>query len=346
MRLSDSAAIEMRPTSSVCRNWPRPRFGIADEVLVGHPDVVEEQLAGVEALPTDAAHLRPHGEPGVSFSTTKRGVGGLRLVVARDAGQQRHAEGHVGAGVGDEGLAAVDQPPAVLALGPGADAAGVGAGVGLGEAEGPEGTALGQRPQPPLALLVVAEQEQGQRADGDVGLPRGGDGLVGQADLLHGGDEADRGHPDPAPLLGDEHAEQPELAHLAEQVGGAPRLLPRHGGAGRDLLLGEVAAEVGQVLFGFGEGEVHRPVILWTDRSNGSACGGQSCSILRSPRSGVHDSTTSLVASASRPLMTTSVMTATNISPVRLARSALPWAPIRPLSLVPRPPPRPVNRPP
>ena len=75
-----------------------------------------------------------------------------------DAGQQRHAEGHVGAGVGDEGLAAVDQPAAVLRLGPGADAAGVGTGVGLGEPERAEHAALGQRPQPALALLVVAEQ--------------------------------------------------------------------------------------------------------------------------------------------------------------------------------------------
>ena len=54
----------MRPTSSVPRNWPRPSFGIADEVVVGHPHVVEEQLAGVEPLPADAAHLRPHREPG------------------------------------------------------------------------------------------------------------------------------------------------------------------------------------------------------------------------------------------------------------------------------------------
>ncbi len=248
----------MRPTSSVCRNWPRPRLGSPTRCSSGHPHVVEEQLARVEALPTDAAHLRPHGEAGGVLLDDERGVGGLGIVVARDAGQQRHAEGHVGPGVGDEGLLAVDQPPAVLGLGPGADAAGVGAGVGLGESEGPEGAALSQRSQPPLALLVVAEQEQGERPDGDVGLPRGGDGLVGEADLLHGGHEAGGGHPDPAPLLGHEHAEQPELAHLAEQVRGAARFVPGQRGAGRDLLLREVATEVGQVLFGFGQGEVHR----------------------------------------------------------------------------------------
>ena len=48
-----------------------PHGRITDQVIVGDPDVVEEQLAGVEAPPADAAHLRAHGEAGVSFSTTK-----------------------------------------------------------------------------------------------------------------------------------------------------------------------------------------------------------------------------------------------------------------------------------
>ena len=62
VRLSESAAIEIRPTSSAPRNWPSPRLRIADQVLVLHPDVVEEQLAGVEPAPADAAHLRTHRE--------------------------------------------------------------------------------------------------------------------------------------------------------------------------------------------------------------------------------------------------------------------------------------------
>ena len=119
----------------------------------------------------------------------------------------------------------ISQPPS-LALGPRADAAGVGAGVGLGQPERTERPPLGQRAQPPLALRVVAEEEQRQRADRHVRLPGGGHRLVGQPDLLHGGDEADGRHADPAPLLGDQHAEQAELAHLAEEVGRAARLLP------------------------------------------------------------------------------------------------------------------------
>ena len=64
VRLRDSAAMEMRPTSRVRRNWLEPEVGIAEEVLVGHPHVVEVELAGVEAPPSDAAHLRSHGEAG------------------------------------------------------------------------------------------------------------------------------------------------------------------------------------------------------------------------------------------------------------------------------------------
>ena len=90
-------------------------------------------------------------------------------------------------------------------------------------------------------------------------LPCGGHRLVGQADLLHGRDEADRRHADPAPLLGDEDAEQAELAHLAEEIGRAARLLPGPRRPGRDLPLREVAAECGEVPLRLAEREVHRP---------------------------------------------------------------------------------------
>ena len=191
-------------------------------------------------------------KPGVSFSTTRlakpvTAVHGFR------ARQQGHAERHVGPGVGDEGLAAVDQPAAVASFGPGPDAAGVGPGVGLGEPERTQRPSLGQRAQPALALVVAPEEEEGQRADGDVGLPGGGDGLVGLADLLHGGDEADGRHADAAPLLGDEHAEQAECAHFAQEVGRAAGLLPGQWRPRGDFALGEVAAEADEVAFGFVE---------------------------------------------------------------------------------------------
>jgi len=88
------------------------------------------------------------------------------------------------------------------------------------------------RSQPTLPLGVVAEQVQRQRTDRHVRLPRRGHRLVRQADLLHRGDETDRGHADPTPALGDQHAEQAQPAHLSEQVGRASFLLPPAGARG------------------------------------------------------------------------------------------------------------------
>ena len=172
----------------------------------------------------------PIVKPGVSFSTTKLANVGASSFGRLGAGEQRHAERHVGAGVGDERLATVDQPAAVAPLRPRADAARVGTRIGLGQTERAEDASLGQRSQPALSLRVVAEQVQRQRTDGHVRLPRRRDRLVGQADLLHRRDEADGRHADAAPLLGDQHAEQAQRTHLAEQVGRAPRLLPRRRG--------------------------------------------------------------------------------------------------------------------
>ena len=239
-----------------------PHRRIADEVIVGDPDVVEEQLAGVETAPADAAHLRAHGEAGgVLLHDEARER--RRLPLARlGAGQQRHPERHVGAGVGDERLPTVDQPATVAPHRPRADAARVRTRIGLGQAERAEDASLGQRSQPTLSLRVVAEEVQRQRTDRHVRLPRGGHRLVGQADLLHRGDEADGRHADAAPLLGDQHAEQAQRTHLAEQVGRAPRLLPRQGGAPGDLLLRELATEADQIAFRLGEREVHGRILL------------------------------------------------------------------------------------
>ena len=95
VRLGDSAAIEMRPTSSV-RNWPESHVGIADEMIVGDPDVVEVPRASVKAAPADAAHLRAHGEPGRGRSRDEAGIGRRLVRVRRHPRQERHTEGHVG----------------------------------------------------------------------------------------------------------------------------------------------------------------------------------------------------------------------------------------------------------
>ena len=199
----------------------------------------------------------PMVKPGVSFSTTRLAKPGSRPSAGLRAGQQGDAERHVGPCVGDERLAAVDQPAAVAPFGPGADPPCVGTGVGLGEPERAQRPPLGQGPQPALPLLVVPEEEERQRADGDVGLPGGGDGLVGVADLLHGGDEADVDMPIPPHSSGTSMPRRPSCAHFAEEIGRAAGLLPGQRRSGSDLALGEVTAEVDEVLFGLAEREVH-----------------------------------------------------------------------------------------
>ena len=64
---------------------------------------------------------------------------------------------------------------------------------------------------------------------------------------------------------------RPERAHLAEQVGRAPRLRPTRAARARDLLLRELAAEAHQIALDFGEREVHGR-IYWIEpvRQSGS----------------------------------------------------------------------------
>ncbi len=104
----------------------------------------------------------PMVNPGVSFSTTRLAKPGSRPSVGFGARQQGHPERHVRAGVGDERLAAVDQPAAITSFGTRADAAGIGSGIGLGQPERTQRPPLGQGPQPALALVVAPEEEEGQ----------------------------------------------------------------------------------------------------------------------------------------------------------------------------------------
>ena len=224
MRLSDSAAIEMRPTSSVRRNWPSPRSGIADEVVVGHPHVVEVQLAGVEAPPADAPHLRAHREAGRVLLHDERGV------VARSvrASSVTPKDMSVPAFEMNVLRPLISQPPS-RALGPRADAAGVGAGVGLGEAEGAERPALGQRAQPALPLLRRCRTgaAAASRSSRGPARPRATDWSARPICSM-AATKPDRRHADAAPLLGDEHPEQAELrpSPAAGRWGSAPRPTP------------------------------------------------------------------------------------------------------------------------
>src|SRR5215469_12411277 len=111
----DSAATATRPSSKV--GWSAA--ALAQQVRLRHPAAVERQLVRVRRRPADLGVLLRHGEAWRTRWHQDRGD--LRLAIAggpggrasREGSDRDHA-GDVGAGVGDEGLAAVDDPVAVF----------------------------------------------------------------------------------------------------------------------------------------------------------------------------------------------------------------------------------------
>ena len=251
----------MRPTSSVRRNWLSPIVGIADEVVVGHPDVVEEQLAGVEAPPADAAHLRAHGEAGrvllddearvrrrARRRPTRCGRAASRRTTCRCPALEMNVLRPL-----------ISQPPS-RALGPGADAAGVGAGVGLGQPERAERASLGQRSQPALALRVVAEEvaaaaTRSSRAPATRRPPTGRPGRSAPSRR--------RSRPStcrcrPTPRGSACRAGPARPSRGAGRSGTAPPPTPA-GARAAISFCAKLAAELDQVALGLGEREVHAP---------------------------------------------------------------------------------------
>jgi len=123
-----------------------------------------------------------------------------------------------------------------------------------------------------FTLGIVAEEIQRQRPDRHVRLERRGERLIRVAELFHGSNEAHRRHADPAPLLGNQHAQQAEATQLAQQFGVAATLLPSDRRAHCDLTLSKVPTQRHQVAFALVQIEVHRR-ILCTGRSNSSQFG-------------------------------------------------------------------------
>ena len=218
VRLSEKRRDGDAPDLERAEELAEPHVGIADQVLVGHPDVVEVQLPGVEAAPADAPHLRSHGETGGVLLDDEAGVTSAAAPSAASVRASSVTPNDMSVPALEMKVLRplISQPPsrrrARVRMPRASEPAS-----GSVSPNAPERPPLGQRPQPALALGVVAEEVQRQRADRHVRLPGRGDRLVGQPDLLHGGDEADRRHADPAPLLGDRACRAGQLAHLARR---------------------------------------------------------------------------------------------------------------------------------
>ena len=123
------------------------------------------------------------------------------------------------AGVGDEPLAAVDDPGAavgaVLVAGGGSRAAGIAAGAGLGQAVAAEDLAGRHRDEEALLLLRCARQVEGSAAETRVGRDDQAERAPDPADLLDGDRVGQRVQAGPALVFGDRDAEP---AHLAEAL--------------------------------------------------------------------------------------------------------------------------------
>ena len=131
----------------------------------------------------------------------------------------------------------------------------------LGQPECAERLALRQRPQPPLALLIVTEYEDRQAADRGVRLPRSGDGLISLADVLHGRHEPDGRGTATAPFFRDEQPEQPCVAHSLQNFHRATLGGPG-GRRGRGYLApGQGRREIGEGRLVAGQVEIHNSIV-------------------------------------------------------------------------------------
>ena len=131
------------------------------------------------------------------------------------------------AGVGDEPLAAVDDPRAavgaVFVPGGRARPAGVAAGAGLGQAVGAEHLALGHRDEEALLLLVRAGEVERPAAEAGVGGDDEPERAPDAADLLDRDRVGEGVEAGAALVLGDRDAEPAELADAATMSVGKRR---------------------------------------------------------------------------------------------------------------------------
>ena len=140
----------------------------------------------------------------------------LVLLRAVDRGEDQEVIGDVRER--DPDLLAVEPVDVAVATGGRLQVPGIRADARLGQAEGGELLAARLRDEPALALLLGPPLEEGQRVEADVDALDDTERGVGTFELLAQDPEARVVHPAAAVRLGDRGAEEPELAHLLEQL--------------------------------------------------------------------------------------------------------------------------------
>ena len=216
-------------------------LALADEVLARHHALVEHQLAGIDALVAELLELASHPEALALLDQQQ-----AHAAVARPrlrVGLDQHRDDVALDAVADPGLGAVDPVAVAVAAGGGPDRLQVGAAVGLGERD-PAAQLPGGETRKEAGLLGFAAEALHRRGHDEVRVenpgyrhPHRGHPLD---DLRVGGG----GQAEAAVLLADGGAEEPELAHLLDDLGrpGVGRFEIVH--VGPDLALEEAIHRV------------------------------------------------------------------------------------------------------
>jgi hypothetical protein len=207
-------------------------------------------------------------EPGDAEARRVRGQDerrDLRVAVRPRPGPGGDDVGARLAGVGDEALAAFDDPLAAVAVRPRAlegrrraGPAGVGAGAGLGEAVRADDLAARHRDEELVLLGLRPGEMERAAAERGVGRNDEAEGAPDPADLFNGDRVGEVVEAGAALLLGDRDAEPARLAELLDDLDGEAPLALVLVDDRRDLLRHEVADRGAEELVLAREVEVHR----------------------------------------------------------------------------------------
>ena len=219
---------------------------LADAVLFGNPQAVDEQGVGVDAA---AAHLLDlayfHAVAVEAGVEQGEAVGRAPALLARrGAGEQQDPVGDLGGG--GPHLAPVDDVAPAVAAGEGGDAAGIESGVGLGHPEAAD-LLSGDEGREEARLLLLGAGDHDRHRSEDVEVNPGGRAhrAGGVRDRMH--HHRRLGHPEAAPAVLGRHgdAEPAALGHgtaklvrkCAVAVPGEPVVVAEAGGDAADALV-------------------------------------------------------------------------------------------------------------
>ena len=209
---------------------------LAQQILLGDLHVVEDQLGGGRGAD---AHLVVVIAEGEALPPLFHDEGGDTTGADVRGG---HREDHIGVGlgrVGDEDLAAVEEPVITLVQSSGLGAAGIGTGIGLGKTEGAQLLALRQGDQVLLLLLLGTVGEDGPRAQRHVGRQNDAGTAIHPGELLHRDGIAQGIQTRASVLLGIGNTHQTQLSQFPNGLIGELIFLVHQKGLGFDLRLGK-----------------------------------------------------------------------------------------------------------